>query len=510
MNVLALDFGGSSVKYGIVDENAVISESGKLPAPLSSKEEFVDMVKNLYEKYKDTVEGISISIPGNVDPESGMLFENGVYQKLYGNSIIELVKEKCMVPVAVENDGKCGALSEAWKGALKDCRDGAVIILGSGIAGGLIKDHRIHSGKNFNAGEFSFQVINPGEYSMLTTAFMSVGMLGVTYKLCKMKNLDFSVQDSSPSMDLFDSLFASKYPKHTGEPLKIKADGKQFFRWVEEGDEDARKIYREFIVALGALVVNTQICYAPEKIVIGGGLSANEHIIKDVQAEIEKYYSGIGLGEKMKAEVVRSSYLGESNLFGAAYNYLIRNGGMAKTGENAGTELSTDVYPYRAPKKYPKKDLHGRVRMMMMYYNHFDSFQKFYVNVFGWDMFELPEAAGGQKKGSETPSLLIATGPSYETWEGLNPGHMNVMAYHSDGELKPPFPSLEVHMDVPFSETISEVEKYGGRLIGKMPEENDNWMVSANVYDPSGNILSLGKCPSSRTWEEPEAGYDKD
>lgn len=325
MKVLALDFGGSSVKYGIVDEHAEISESGKLPAPLGSREEFADTVGELYGKYKDTVDGIGISIPGNVDPESGMLFENGVYQKLYGSSIIDLVKEKCQVPVAVENDGKCGALSEAWNGALKDCRDGVVIILGSGIAGGLIKDHKIHSGKGFNAGEFSFQVSNPGDYSMLTTAFMSVGMLGVTYKLCKLKNLDFSIQDSSPSMYMFDSLFASKYPEPAGEPQKIKADGKQFFRWMEEGDEDACKVYREFVTALGALVVNTQICYAPEKIVIGGGLSANEHIIPDLREEIDKYYTGIGLGEKMRAEVVRSRYLGESNLFGATYNYIIRN-----------------------------------------------------------------------------------------------------------------------------------------------------------------------------------------
>lgn len=325
MKVLALDFGGSSVKYGIVDENAVISESGKRPAPLASIEEFTNTVGSLYDEYKDMVDGIGISIPGNVDPESGILFENGVYQELYGSSIIALVKEKCGVPVAVENDGKCGALSEAWKGSLKDCRDGAAIILGSGIAGGLIKDHKIHSGKGFNAGEFSFQITNPGEYGMLTTAFMSVGMLGVTYKLCKMKNLDLSIQDSSPSMYMFESMFASRFDEQAGEPLKIKADGRQFFQWVEEGDEDALKVYREFILALGALVFNIQICYAPEKIVIGGGLSTNEHILPDLQAEIDKYYAGIGLGEKMRAEIVRSTYLEESNLFGATYNYLIRN-----------------------------------------------------------------------------------------------------------------------------------------------------------------------------------------
>lgn len=167
-------------------------------------------------------------------------------------------------------------------------------------------------------------------------------------------------------------------------------------------------------------------------------------------------------------------------------------------------------YPYRAPKKYPKKDLHGRVRMLMMQYRDFKRFQNFYVNVFGWDLFELPEAAGGAKKGSNKPSLLIATGPSYETWEGLTPGHMNVMAFHTDDEPLQPYPSMEVHMDQPYAVTADEVILAGGTLLGELPPDRDDWMVTARFLDPSGNLLMLGKCPSSRTWEEPEAGYDRE
>lgn len=329
MKILALDFGGSSVKYGVVDEKAAILESGKLPAPLASIEEFTNTVGSLADRYRDVVAGIGISIPGNVDPENAILFENGVYKELYGQNIVQLVEEKCGLPAAVENDGKCGALSEAWNGALKDCKDGAVIILGSAIAGGIIKDHKIHSGKWFNAGEFSYQVMIPGDYSRWTGAYMSVGMLGVTYKLCKMKNLDLSIQDASATLFMLDGYLASKFDKFDkpqGEPKKIRADGKQFSQWLQEEDPDALKVYREFIVALGALVFNTQVCYAPERIVIGGGFSANERVLPDLREELAKYYEGMGLGDKMKAEVVRSCYLGESNLFGAAYNYLLRKG----------------------------------------------------------------------------------------------------------------------------------------------------------------------------------------
>ena len=53
MKVLALDFGGSSVKYGIVDDNAKIEESGKVPAPNILRREYMNafmMILRLSEK----------------------------------------------------------------------------------------------------------------------------------------------------------------------------------------------------------------------------------------------------------------------------------------------------------------------------------------------------------------------------------------------------------------------------------------------------------------------------
>lgn len=167
-------------------------------------------------------------------------------------------------------------------------------------------------------------------------------------------------------------------------------------------------------------------------------------------------------------------------------------------------------YPNRAPKKYPKQDLHGRVRFLNITYKDFKRFQKFYVDLFGWDMFELPEAAGGKKPGDDKPSLLIATGPSYETWEGVCPGHMNMMASYAEDDIKPVCGMMEIHMDEPVKMTADRVVAYGGAVVGDIPEEKEGWSTSLTVSDPSGNILPLWRCPSSRTWDEAEAGWDQD
>jgi len=179
MKCLACDFGGSSVKYAIVDDQANITEHGKLPAPLDSIDQFRDTLGELYDRFEDKIDGIAISLPGYIDPNIGFLFESGVYMPLYNKSIPEILKERCPVNIAVENDGKCGALSETWNGALKDVNDGAVIILGSGIAGGIVKDKHIHWGKGFAAGELSYLLTSTDSHTYKDMTLMHVGMLGM-------------------------------------------------------------------------------------------------------------------------------------------------------------------------------------------------------------------------------------------------------------------------------------------------------------------------------------------
>ncbi len=66
MKCLVCDFGGSSVKYALVDEFAVMENSGKVAAPLGSLEDFVECIGKLYDRYKDEIEGIAVSIgPGS-------------------------------------------------------------------------------------------------------------------------------------------------------------------------------------------------------------------------------------------------------------------------------------------------------------------------------------------------------------------------------------------------------------------------------------------------------------
>ena len=326
MKCLVLDYGGSSVKYAVVDDAAVMTRNGSAAAPLSSLEEFLDSVAALYEGVKEEVDGIAMSLPGFIDPETGMHFGSGVYGDLLkGKNVKELVQQRCGCRVSLENDGKCGALAEAWKGSLSDVKNGAVLVLGSGIGGGVIVDGRVLHGRNTTAGEFSF-LLTDRKRSMFDAGFMSVGIMGLTYEVCKRKNLDLSVQDAAPMMAYLDSLAGGNYPGFAQEPQKIKADGRQIFQWVAEGDPVAKEVYDEFLHSLAMICQNIQITLAPDRIVIGGGLSRAEMLLDDLRAEIDRLCKDSMIDDMMKAEVVRSRYMNECNILGAMYNYIQQYG----------------------------------------------------------------------------------------------------------------------------------------------------------------------------------------
>lgn len=329
MTCLVCDFGGSSVKYALVSARAEMTHTGKIPAPLASEADFTAAIAALYRRFAPQIDGVALSIPGLIDANSGVHHGSGAYSAiLSGKNIPALVSAACGgVNVAVENDGKCGALAEAWHGALADVQDGVVLILGTGIGGGVILGKKIHRGFQFSAGEFSYALTRPAGYSLLSTAMMNGAAFGLTYKSCKYKNLSFECQDAGALLQKFDVLLRDQFPACDSAPAQVKADGRQFFRWQEADDPDAKRIYGEFLSSLAVLVHNIQICIAPERVVIGGGLSAVPHLLADLERELDALYRGCLVPQSARAHVVRSAYLDECNLLGAMYHYIQRWGG---------------------------------------------------------------------------------------------------------------------------------------------------------------------------------------
>lgn len=341
MKILSVDLGGSYMKYGVVDESATILEKDQVPSPVVGVQSFIDAVTGVYQKYAGQVEGVAISLPGAIDDNTGFARTAGAFMDLYGENIFDLLKENIPVPIAVENDGKCGALAEVWKGSLEECQDGVVVIIGTGLAGGLIKNRRLHKGKNLAAGEFSCLMVKPGDVSMQNMMVGPAAMAGLTMAVAMAKGIDMSTLETAAltehikekeGIDLGKEMTGEAGAEDTVKAesdSQVKVDGPQIFRWLEEGDPVVTAIYQNFISHLSLLAYNLQVIYDPDKIVFGGGVSRQPRLVKDIQAEMEHTFQQLGsMGiplPMVKPEIAACKFTSDANLVGAVYNYLIHH-----------------------------------------------------------------------------------------------------------------------------------------------------------------------------------------
>jgi predicted NBD/HSP70 family sugar kinase len=297
MEFLVLDVGGSSIKYAVMNEKAKFIEKGLTPTPMDSLEHFIEVVGEIFDKYKYRIKGISMSMPGRIDSDRGYLYTGGSLEYNTDKEIVSIIQKRCPVQIAVENDGKCAALAEAWIGSLRDCNDGIVVILGTGVGGGIIKDKKLHKGKHFIAGEFSFIFTNNAAFESKFSHMWAgqAGIEGLCMPVAKIKNL----------------------------PIE-EVDGIKVFEYANSGDEEVLNILDDYCYRLVLQLYNLQYIYDPEKIAIGGGISKEEILIKYIKDNIEKHYSNLNPNIMVKPEVVSCEFYNDSNLIGALHNYLTK------------------------------------------------------------------------------------------------------------------------------------------------------------------------------------------
>lgn len=289
MNVLVLDVGGTAIKYAIMSKEGEFIEKDKVDTPRNSIETFVEVIGRIYDKYKNQIEGMAMSMLGRIDSHKGYAYTGGALTYNNEKNIVDILQKRCPVPIKIENDGKCAALAEATVGSLSQCKDGMVVILGTGIGGGIIKDGKVHKGANFIAGEFSAIIINPEEPKFWA---MECGVHALLKEAAKVKGV-------------------------TAKDM----DGVKLFDMVNGGDKEAIDVLDKYCYKLVVQLFNLQYIYNPEKIAIGGGISSQDVLMEYIQRNLKKVHDKIQVDFPWPT-IVRCEFRNDSNLIGALFNYL--------------------------------------------------------------------------------------------------------------------------------------------------------------------------------------------
>jgi len=129
--------------------------------PERAMENIIGSMKRLREKHPGkSFEGIGISLPGRVDPETQrLIFAPNL--KWSNFDIRGAVEEAMGLKVEMDNAANAWLLSEMWFGKMDGVRDAVLVTIAEGVGTGVIANGQAVTGKKGMAGEFGHMVMDP-------------------------------------------------------------------------------------------------------------------------------------------------------------------------------------------------------------------------------------------------------------------------------------------------------------------------------------------------------------
>ncbi len=281
---LSFDLGGTNIKAGLIDDMGNIIKKCSLPTAKSKAVEDIvrqfALLSNTILKetkiHKKYIKGIGAGIPGNVDSEKGIVFKAPNLGWVNVN-IKEWLERTFDQPVFIANDANAAALGEMWKGAGKGLDNLICVTLGTGVGAGVIVDGRVHNGSYGAAGEIghfkvrvkSTRKCNCGQFGCLETEGSASALVYYGIK---------AVDDGEKTS--------------LAEIIKDKGEltAEDITQAAYNGDEVATKILENAAYYLGFALANIYTVVAPQRIIIGGGLSnAGEMLLNPIKNWFNKF-----------------------------------------------------------------------------------------------------------------------------------------------------------------------------------------------------------------------------
>jgi glucokinase len=250
--VLAFDVGGTDTKSAVVDRRGRVLGLRRTPTPRDSADPAGAVVSSLAALAREQLDLVpdvqpvaaGVSVPGLVDESAGI----GVFASNLGwrdAPLREIAERELGLPVAVRHDVRAASDAEYRLGAATAYGDVVVLVIGTGIAGGLVLGGRPYTGGGF-AGELGHALSDPqGERC-------ACGAIGCLETIASA------------------GAIARRYTVASG----IAVPGAlEVLAAAAAGDLDAVRIWDDALRALAEQLARLVAILAPEAVVIGGGLA---------------------------------------------------------------------------------------------------------------------------------------------------------------------------------------------------------------------------------------------
>ena len=297
---VCIDIGGTFIKHGLADEEGKILRKGSVATKIREDgvAAFLDQLQGIVEEYRKEWEpaGIAMASPGIVDAEQGkILFVGSAFPGYGGTALKEEMERRCGIPCEVENDVNAAGLGECWLGAGRGAKSVLCVAVGTNIGGCVLLDGKLLHGAANSAGE---------------VGYLSLG--------------DGRILEETAST----SALVREVAQKRGVPPE-SLDGEKIFDEAKAGKEDAVEAIEVMIRRLAAALANICCILNPQRIIMGGGIMAQEEYL---HPRLEK-----ALRQALRIEPIREStelvfaeFRNDAAMIGALCHFLQRRNSTAQ------------------------------------------------------------------------------------------------------------------------------------------------------------------------------------
>ena len=270
MNVFAgLDIGGTTIKYLLVDENnKILCERRTLTNSLSGIDAMVASIVSTLDEMAKNVKGnlvsVGIGCTGPVDIESGIILNPYTLPGLEGNSLTSLLRKHLSLPICIDNDANCAHLGELL--GLNPLPENSIMMtFGTGV------------GVSIRVGGKLFRI--PGNIHP------EIGHIGISVKA---KDMCYCGKANCLEHILSGTAINKAAKNRFGlspEDVLSSLDGMAVQVFQEE-----------LICALYDAVVTLSIIFAPQVVLLGGGMQTFlfTYIVPQVQEKLDALQTTYG------------------------------------------------------------------------------------------------------------------------------------------------------------------------------------------------------------------------
>jgi fructokinase len=293
--LFGIDLGGTKIEGVVIASKSDPSVIARLRLPTESEkgyqhiiEQIARVVTMLEEKSGIKATKIGIGVPGTNDPVQGV-HKNANTTCLNGQPFKKDLATKLGIEVNMANDANCFAIAEANLGAVPDVLPDAEVvfgvIMGTGVGGGVVFNHRVWNGRQGIGGEWGHNFLDESGGKCYC------GLTGCVETVI-----------SGPALERF-------YFSKTGVNKKLR----DIMDSVET-DAASRETKERLIYFFGRAIASIVNTLDPDAIVLGGGVGNIDALYTEGVAEATKWVFNTRLDT-----VFLKPKLGDSaGVFGAA------------------------------------------------------------------------------------------------------------------------------------------------------------------------------------------------